>query len=135
VRSSAGSSKQSRKRPGWPHARGEKRWAKPVHLTVLCLPIATASGGAPASLAHSAAVYVTIKGAPDLAQQPSARTLARVWLARLEDLEGRLADDKIQYLIQESGETVPDVEYLRRNRPALIEAIGKARKYFAERAG
>jgi hypothetical protein len=92
--------------------------------------------GAPASLAHSAAVYVTIKGAPGLTQQPSARTLARVWLARLEDLEGRLADDKIQYLIQESGETVPDVEYLRRNRrPALLKAVRSARKYFAEKAG
>lgn len=90
---------------------------------------------APASLAHSAAVYVTIGDAPSLTQNRRARAVARVWLARLEELEERLADDNIQYLVQQTGETVPEVEYLRRNRPALLQAIRNARKYFAEKAG
>jgi hypothetical protein len=97
-------------------------------------PFRNRDRGAPASLAHSAAIYVTIEGTAGLAEHPRARVLARVWLARLEDLEQRLTGGNIQHLVHEAGETVPDLEYLRRNRPALLESIQGARKFFAERA-
>ena len=44
----------------------------------------------------------------------------------------RLAEDKIQYLAEGPGDDVPDVEYLRKNRSALLAAIANARKHFLE---
>lgn len=88
--------------------------------------------GAAASLAHSAAIYVTVEHMPGLSQHSRAKSLARAWIARLEELEMRLADDKIQYLAEEPGDDVPDVEYLRKNRSALLAAIESAKKHFSE---
>jgi len=88
--------------------------------------------GAAASLAHSAVIYVTIENTPGLSQHSRAKSLARAWIARLEELEMRLADDKIQYLAEGPGDDVPDVEYLRKNRAALLEAIESAKKHFSE---
>jgi hypothetical protein len=88
--------------------------------------------GAPASLAHSAAIYVTIENTPGLSHRSRAKSLARAWIARLEELEMRLAEDKIQYLAPGPGDDVPDVEHLRRNRPALLQAIESANKHFSE---
>jgi len=78
--------------------------------------------------------YVTVEGSPGLAGRERVRTLARVWLARLEELERRLDEDNLPYLARESGEYVPDPEYLRKNRPKLLEAIRSARKYYMEQA-
>ena len=88
--------------------------------------------GAAASLAHSAAIYVTIENSPSLSQHSRAKALARAWLARLQELEMRLEEDKIQYLAEGPGDDVPDVEYLRKIRAALLEAIANARNYFLE---
>jgi len=87
---------------------------------------------APASLAHSAAIHVTIAGMPGLADHGHAKTPARVWLARLEELEQKLAEDKLQYMAEENDNYDPDLEYLRKNRGALMEAIQRARKYYLE---
>ena len=59
--------------------------------------------GAAASLAHSAAIYVTIENTPGLSQHSKAKSLARAWIARLQELEMRLAEDKIQYLARGTG--------------------------------
>jgi hypothetical protein len=88
--------------------------------------------GAAASLAHSAAIYVTIENTPALSQDSRAKALAGAWVARLNELEMRLADDKIQYLADGPGDDVPDVEYLRKNRAALLAAIESAKKHFSE---
>ena len=88
--------------------------------------------GAAASLAHSAAIYVTIENSPGLSQHSKAKALARAWIARLQELEIRLEEDKIQYLAEGPGDDVPDVEYLRKNRAALLAAIESARKHFSE---
>jgi hypothetical protein len=42
---------------------------------------------APASLAHSAAVHVTVEGTRELAKQDRANAAAALWIARLDELE------------------------------------------------
>lgn len=87
----------------------------------------------PNSEAHSAPVYITLKGAPPLSAHPRAKVLARTWLARLENLESRLAEDQIELLAKKlepyQGDIVKE-ELLRKNRPALLEEIQKAKDYF-----
>ena len=87
--------------------------------------------GAAASLAHSAAIYVTIENTPGLSQNAKAKSLARAWIARLQELEMRLAEDKIQYLAEGSGDDVPNVDYLRKNRSALLAAIESSKRHFS----
>ncbi len=85
------------------------------------------------SLAHSAPVYVTLRGAPSLSQQPLAKTMARIWLARLADFEARLAEDKVQYMLSPSGpETTEAV--IRRDRTALLREIEVARAKYLDLA-
>jgi hypothetical protein len=92
----------------------------------------------PTSLAHTAAIYVTIQGAPPLSAKPAAKVLARKWLARLEDLEMRLAEDQLQYRVAPAPphhiDDGVDAEYLRKNRAALLQAIQAAKKYFTDLA-
>jgi len=87
-----------------------------------------------ASHAHSAAIYVTIENTPDLSRHSRAKALSRSWIARLEELEMRLAEDKIQYLAQGRGDFVPCVEHLRKNRRLLLKAIENAKLRFSERS-
>jgi hypothetical protein len=86
--------------------------------------------------AHTAPIYVTIQGTPALQAQPRAKPLARRWLARLDDLEMRLAEDQIDHLAGHTGSS-DDVgeEDLHHNRAALLQAIHSARKYFTALAG
>ena len=62
--------------------------------------------GESASQAHTAAIYVTIQGAPPLSAQPAAKLLARKWLAKLENLEARLGDDQIQQVASPGNDGV-----------------------------
>jgi hypothetical protein len=89
----------------------------------------------PSSQAHSAQIYITLEGAPPLSAHPRAKALARMCLARLDDLEARLAEDQIPYLAGTPalGDGV-DADHLRENRPALLEAIQSARQYFTNLA-
>ena len=43
-----------------------------------------------ASMAHSAAIHVSIQGAPGLAEHRRAKLLSQAWLDRLDDFERRL---------------------------------------------
>ena len=91
----------------------------------------------PTSEAHSAPVYVTLKGAPPLSGHPRAKALARTWLARLEDLESRLAEDQIENFakrLEPSPWDIVDEDLLRKNRSALIQEIQKAKDYFTRLA-
>jgi hypothetical protein len=89
----------------------------------------------PSSQAHSAQIYITLEGTPPLSAQPRAKALARMCLAKLDDLEARLAEDQIPYLAATPalGDGV-DADHLRENRSALIEAIQSARQYFTNLA-
>lgn len=87
------------------------------------------------SLAHSAPVYVTIEGRPGLSAHPRAKALARAWLARLDALEARLADDKIEGLARWPGHLDGvEADFLRKGRPDLREAIRSARERFEKMA-
>ncbi len=87
------------------------------------------------SAAHSAPVYVTIEGSKPIKSNPRAKDVARKWLARLEDLEKRLAEDKIKHLAERLAKFQQDVaseEVLRRDRVALIDEIKVAKSYFTK---
>ena len=91
----------------------------------------------PTSAAHSAPIYVTLKGAPPLSAHPRAKALARMWLARLENLEARLAGDQIENLAKRLERIPGDIveeDLLRKNRSALIKEIQKAKDYFTRLA-
>jgi hypothetical protein len=88
---------------------------------------------APASLAHSATIYVTIQGAPGLEDQARAKAATRAWLARLDELELLLADENLQFIAHKDDHYKPGMEYLLKNRPALLEAIAKSREYYQTR--
>ena len=85
---------------------------------------------APASLAHSAAVHVTVDGTPDLSRQDRAKALARAWLARLDELEGVLGEENLRFIAKQGSHYKPDLDYLLANRPSLLEAIRQSREYY-----
>ncbi len=85
-----------------------------------------------ASLAHSAPVYVTLRNTPPLAQSALARSLARTWVARLDDLEARFAENQVPFLAQAGSDGVSEA-VLRRDRAELIEGIRSARMKFTGR--
>ncbi len=86
--------------------------------------------GAYASHAHTAPIFVTLRNGPGLSQHPRAKALVRGWIARLEELETRLAEDNIGYLSREPAGDVPSAEYLRENRAAMLEAIQSAKERY-----
>ena len=85
------------------------------------------------SAAHSAAIWIHVEGQG--VRTPEALTAA--WLARLAELEARLEDDRIaeipilDWIPYSDGVSE---SHLRRNRPALLEAIARARAYYARRS-
>jgi hypothetical protein len=84
--------------------------------------------------AHTAAVYVTVEGTPGIGSRDRAAALARASLARLDDLEARLAPDRIDE--QTIWDWAPysdgvSAAHLRRNRDALLAAIAEARRRYA----
>jgi hypothetical protein len=89
----------------------------------------------PTSQAHTAPIFVTIQGAPPLSAQPAAKVLARKWLAKLDYMQARLGEDQISQLAAPPGASDGvDLETLRKNREALLQAIQRAKEYFTEMA-
>jgi hypothetical protein len=79
------------------------------------------------AVAHSAPIYVTLKDTPPLSASPVGRAMATQWLAKLKDLEMRLAEDQIQYLAAPPvGDGVDEAD-IRRGRTGLLKAIESAR--------
>lgn len=85
--------------------------------------------GARPSLAHTGAIYLSMKGAPSLSEHPRAKHLARIWLARLQELEGRLAE-QLDWMGLAVGSDPVDTATMRKNRAGLIQAIQEAKKRF-----
>ncbi len=86
--------------------------------------------------AHTAPIYVRVDGTAPIAEQPRAQQLARAWLARLDALEARLADDRIGEIPIWDWFPYSDgvsEEHLRRNRDALLRAIAVARAAYEQR--
>ncbi len=84
------------------------------------------------SAAHTAAVWVTVKGTLPLADQPRGREVARRWLARLAELEGRFADERIEGWagFPGRGDGI-EARTVRANRAELLRAIEAARRHHA----
>ena len=86
---------------------------------------------APSAMAHSAPIYLTLKDGPPLRAHPRAKALARKWLARLEDLEARLADDQIPHLkAPPTSNQGVNEELLRKNQETLLKEIKSAKDFF-----
>ena len=88
----------------------------------------------PSSLAHTAPIYVTVAGIPPLSAQPQAKLVAHKWLAKLQDLEARLQEDQVQHLARPAAPDGVDADTIRKNRPALLQAIQNAKQYFSDLA-
>ncbi len=89
----------------------------------------------PTSEAHSAPIFVSRQGAPSLSDHPRAKALAHTWLARLDDLESRLAlDEDGNLALERTPRRSVETGLLHRNRAALLEEIQKARDYFTRLA-
>jgi hypothetical protein len=86
------------------------------------------------SLAHTGAVFVEVAGR----QSPKAAAHAQEWIARLDALEARLGDDRIEEI--EVWHWLPysdavSVEHVRGQRPKLLEDIAAARRHYEKIAG
>jgi len=83
------------------------------------------------SAAHTGAILVTVEGTLSLAEQPRGREVARIWLARLDELERRLGEDwmKTWARFPGRGDGV-DLRTARANRSALLHAIEAARRQY-----
>jgi hypothetical protein len=85
------------------------------------------------SAAHTAPIWVTIRGS-----RPGDPAGARRWIERLDALESRLDEDRIADQTIWDGVPYSDgvsEEHLRRHREALLAAIAEARTRWAERGG
>ena len=91
--------------------------------------------GRGASAAHTAAIYVTVKGTPALRDSAIAKAVAARWLERLKALESTLADGAVDQLLSERAalDAVPK-DVLLKNRPALLESIRTASRRFEAQA-
>src|SRR2546426_7088474 len=78
---------------------------------------------------------VILKDASGLAAHSRAALAATTWLERLDNLESRLADNRIRDLVNLTASDGVDADTLRKNRDALLQRIQTAKKYFQERAG
>ena len=98
--------------PLWPHFKSDKIFRAPTH-------------------AHTGAIYLSIKGLPTRAQSPRAKALAQDWIKKLDTLEQQLQESHIEELTKKPnfGDSA-SLEVVRRDRPALLEAIAAARRHF-----
>lgn len=89
--------------------------------------------GSSPSAAHTAPIFVTLANTPPLSAQRRAKLVAQAWFLRLDDLEKRLADEQLAQLAPDGRvrDTV-DLEYLRKNRAALLERIASAKQRLRE---
>jgi len=82
------------------------------------------------SAAHTAAIFVNVRGS---GPGPQRISRAREALARLDDLEARLGDDRLPDQTLWDWFPYADAvseEHLRRNRPALLRAVAEARERY-----
>jgi hypothetical protein len=81
------------------------------------------------SAAHTGAIYIDVAGTP----RQDVSELAREWIARLDDIEARLADERIAEIPIADWFPYSDgvsEAHLRRHRPTLLSAIQSARAHY-----
>ena len=83
------------------------------------------------SAAHTAPIYVTVRGSSSIEQQSRALEVARRWLERLGDLEARFDEERIGDMagFPGRGDGV-GAKDLRAGRPELLRAIERARTIY-----
>jgi hypothetical protein len=84
------------------------------------------------SAAHTGAVWVTVAGSPSIAEQPRAREVLEMWLERLDELEDRLRDERLDEMARfpGRGDGISRRDLLA-SRAALLGAIEAARRQYA----
>jgi hypothetical protein len=91
---------------------------------------------APTSVAHTGAVYLSVKGSPAIGEDDSGKQLARGWLARLNDLEYTLKESNIPELARKlqnpNFDAVPE-KAIRSSREGLLREIRIAQSYFRDK--
>jgi hypothetical protein len=84
------------------------------------------------SAAHTAPIYLRVEGRPSLAESPAAREHARKALERLDAIEARFAEERIEeYALWpfEYSDGIPE-DQLRVDRPAVLRDIEEARNHY-----
>lgn len=81
------------------------------------------------SAAHTGAVWVTVAGSPPIAEQPRAREVVELWLERLDELENRLRDERLDEMAHfpGRGDGISRRDLLD-SRAALLRAIVATRR-------
>jgi len=85
------------------------------------------------SVAHTGAIFIRVVDRPN----PASAEVAPRWLAVLDDLEARIAEDRIEELAVADGFPYSDgvsVSHVRRHRDDLMAAIASARLHYRQLA-
>ncbi len=103
----------------------ENTFVSPLHM----------SSFAPPANVHTAPIWVTVRDQAPLRQSAQARTIARYWLARLENMERVLAPENMEQLAARLE--VPDWDAVPRetlfnNRADLLREIETAKEFFTQ---
>jgi len=92
----------------------------------------------PKSHLHSAPIYVSLENGPPIEKSLRSRAAARIWIARLEDIERVLAEQNMQQLAEELEspywDSVPK-DVLMKNRHDLLQEIDVAKGFFEDLIG
>ncbi len=86
------------------------------------------------TMAHTAPVFVTIRGRPGQGQHPRAQELAAAWLARLEAIQQALGNDETFGRLAYKDGVGDPLPALQKSRTGLLGAVELAKRYFEERA-
>jgi hypothetical protein len=81
------------------------------------------------SAAHTAPIYIEVRGTPPIQEQPRAREVARAWLDILADLANRLDEDHLEGLARFPGQgDGVTLEILRQNRAEFQGTLAASEK-------
>ena len=90
------------------------------------------------SMVHSGVIYISLKDAPPITDSDHSKAIARTWLSRLIDLEKRLEESSIEYLVKQfmfastaEYDAVPE-RIVVNNRDALLNEVREAKVFFSK---
>ena len=86
------------------------------------------------SEAHSGAIYLTLEGAPRISVQYKGKSVADLWMERLDELEKLLAEENLPKLAAPERHDGVTEETLRKSRAKLLESIRSARAFYGQPA-
>ncbi|MCX7012087.1 MAG: CehA/McbA family metallohydrolase [Candidatus Sumerlaeota bacterium] len=86
----------------------------------------------PTASAHTAAIYVTIKNSPSLADQPKAKAIAQAWCGRVAALERSLEENEGRSLAKWPSSNLDGVDeaYLLSNQKMLLDTVKRAMEQY-----